>query len=216
EALRHFASRRALDINGLGSQLIEHLVGRELVTTPDQIFALDAGTLADLPRMGRKSADNLVAAIARARSTTLPRFLHGLGIPEVGEATAALLSDHFASLDALMAADEQRLEQVPGIGPAMAAAIHAFFQQSHNRDVIEALRRHGVRWPEHVPAGEGHAGADGPLAGRRFVLTGTLPGMSRDEAADRIRALGGSVTGSVSKRTDYVVCGDQPGSKRDR
>lgn len=215
EALRHFASRRALDIDGLGSQLIEHLVGQGLITTPDQIFALDAGTLAGLPRMGSKSAENLVAAIDRARATTLPRFLHGLGIPEVGEATATLLADHFGTLEALMAADEEGLQQVPGIGPAMGSSIHAFFRQPHNLEVIDALRGHGVHWPDREPVAA-LAQAAGPLAGKRFVLTGTLPDMSREEATERIRSLGGAVTGSVSKRTDFVVCGDQPGSKRER
>ena len=160
--------------------------------------------------MGEKSAQKLVMAIERARHTTFPRFLYALGIREVGEATAALLAQYFGTLEALLAADESVLQQVPDVGPVVAAAIAAFFREPHNREVISALREAGVQWPEQAPAG---CTGPGALSGMTFVLTGTLTAMSRDEARRRIQALGGKITGSVSKKTDYLVVGAEPGSK---
>ncbi|MGH8284040.1 MAG: NAD-dependent DNA ligase LigA [Gammaproteobacteria bacterium] len=210
ELIRHFASRRALDIEGLGEKLVDQLVDAGLVRTPANIFSLGVPQLAELERMGEKSAANLVQAIERARHTTLARFLYALGIREVGETTAEALARHFGTLNALMAADEAALLQVPDVGPVVAAAIAAFFHEAHNREVITALRKAGVRWAESKPAA--HTGP-GPLSGKSFVMTGTLTGMTRDEAKARIQALGGKVSGSVSKKTDYLVVGAEPGSK---
>jgi DNA ligase (NAD+) len=211
EALRHFASRRALDIQGLGTQLIDQLVATGLVTGPADLYGLDAATLAGLERMGEKSAARVVAAIDASRATTLERFLHALGIPEVGESTARTLARHFGSLDALAAADVAALEAVPDVGPVVAGRIAAFFADARNRAVIAGLRKAGVHWPESAPAAATAAG--GALAGKTFVLTGTLPGLPREAARELIEAAGGRVAGSVSKRTDYVVAGADPGSK---
>ncbi len=212
EAIRHFASRRALDIEGLGDKLVEQLVERERVRDPADLFALDAATLADLERMGSKSAVNLALALERSKTTTLARFLYALGIREVGEATALALAEHFGALESLMAADEERLRQVPDIGPVVGAAVRAFFQEPHNRDIIARLRAAGVRWPETAarPAN------DRRLAGKTVVLTGTLESLSRDRATASLRALGAKVAGSVSKKTDYVVAGRDAGSKLDK
>ena len=210
ELIRHFASRRAMDIEGLGDKLIEQLVDAKLVDSPDGIFQLTAKQLAELERMGEKSADNLMAAIHKARHTTLPRFLHALGIPEVGESTALMLAQHFGALEPLMEADEEALQSVPDVGPVVAAEIATFFRQKHNRDVIKALRKAGVQWPAMPKRA---AAASQALAGKTFVLTGTLASMTRDEAKERIQALGGKVSGSVSAKTHYVVVGSEPGSK---
>jgi DNA ligase (NAD+) len=209
EAIRHFASRRALDIEGLGDKLIEQLVKRSLVHSPADLYRLDQATLAGLERMGAKSAANLLAALERSRSTTLARFLYALGIREVGEATAQALADHFGGLDGLMAADRQRLQQVRDIGPVAAANVETFFHEPHNREVIDKLRQAGVEWREGMPMASGSR----PLEGRIFVLTGTLTGMSRDEAKLQLQMLGAKVSGSISKKTDHVVVGANPGSK---
>ncbi|MDS4019873.1 MAG: NAD-dependent DNA ligase LigA [Candidatus Competibacter sp.] len=212
EAIRHFASRRAMDIEGLGDKLVEQLVEKEWVRNPADLYALDVAALADLERMGARSAEKLVAALERGKATTLERFLYALGIREVGEATALALAAHFGTLETLMAADEERLRQVPDIGPVVAAALRAFFQEPHNREVIARLRAVGVRWPEATARWDsGH-----PLAGKTFVMTGTLESLTRDEASDRLRALGAKVSGSVSKKTDYVVAGRDAGSKLDK
>ncbi|MGH8322016.1 MAG: NAD-dependent DNA ligase LigA, partial [Gammaproteobacteria bacterium] len=210
ELIRHFASRRALDIEGLGEKLVDQLVDAGLVRTPADIFRLDTPQLTELERMGEKSAANLVQAIERARHTTLARFLYALGIREVGETTAEALARHFGTLSALMAADEVVLLQVPDVGPVVAAAIAAFFHEAHNREVITALHKAGVHWAESKPTA--HAGP-GPLSGKSFVLTGTLTRMTRDDAKASIQAMGGKVSGSVSKKTDYLVVGTEPGSK---
>ncbi len=210
ELIRHFASRRALDIEGLGEKLVDQLVEAGLVATVADIFTLTVPQLAGLERMGEKSALNLVATIEKARHTALPRFLYALGIREVGEATAETLARHFGTLQALMAADENVLQQVPDVGPVVAAAVAAFFREPHNREVISAVRKAGVHWPEQ--SGTRLPGT-GPLSGRSFVLTGTLSGMTRAAAGERIRALGGKVSGSVSKKTDFLVAGSEPGSK---
>lgn len=214
QALLHFAGRRALDIEGLGEKLVDQLVDGGLVRNPADLFALDAATLARLERMGEKSAANLVAALQRAKHTTLERFIYALGIRHVGESTARDLARHFGSLDALMAADEAALAEVPDVGPVVAASIARFFAEPHNRQVIEQLRAAGVTWPEGSTLRR--APASGPFAGKTVVLTGTLPGMTRDEAAALIEAAGGKVAGSVSKKTDLVVAGEAAGSKLDR
>ncbi len=212
EAIRHFASRRALDIEGLGDKLVEQLVERDLVRNPADLYGLDVATLAGLERMGAKSAAKLVEALERSKTTTLARFLYALGIREVGEATALTLASHFGTLEALMTAEEERLQQAPDIGPVVAAAIRAFFQEPHNQQVIARLRAAGVRWPET----EVKQAVEQPLAGKTIVLTGTLESLTRDQASDRLRALGAKVSGSVSKKTDYVVAGREAGSKLDK
>lgn len=211
-ALLHFASRRALDIEGLGDKLVEQLVERDLVRSPADLYQLDVATLAGLDRMGDKSAAKLRAALAKSKTTTLERFLYALGIREVGEATAQVLAQQFGTLEALLAADEAALQQAPEVGPVVAAMIHAFFQEPHNREIIEQLRKAGVHWPVQtaaVPTGR-------PLVGKTVVLTGTLAGLTRDQAKARLQALGAKVAGSVSKKTDYVVAGAEAGSKLDK
>jgi DNA ligase (NAD+) len=180
-----------------------------MVKTPADLYGLDQMHLSALERMGDRSAARLIQAIDASRKTTLPRFLYALGIPEVGDATSRLLAREFGSLDKLAAASEEELQAVPDIGPVMAAGIAAFFRQRDNQQVIADLRKAGVGWDESAETARGSQ----PLRGRSFVLTGTLAGMSRDEAKARIEALGGKVTGSVSSRTSYVVCGEDPGSK---
>jgi len=214
QALRHFASRRAMDIDGLGEKLIDQLVDTGLVMNAADIYRLQADQLLDLERMGEKSAVKLVAAIVRSRSTSLGRFLFALGIPEVGEATAAALAGYFGQLEPLSEASEEELQAVADIGPATAAAVRTFFAQAHNRDVIADLRRLGVSWPDG--AGEPARVAHGPFAGKALVVTGTLAHMTREAAQARIRAMGGKVVDSVSGRTSYLVCGEKPGSKLKR
>ncbi|HRP23556.1 NAD-dependent DNA ligase LigA [Thauera sp.] len=209
QALLHFASRRAMDIEGLGDKLVDQLVDAAIVKTPVDLYRLGVLALANLERMGEKSAQNLLAAIEKSRSTTLARFIFALGIRNVGEATARDLARHFGSLDALMAADEMALQQVPDVGPIVARSIAEFLAEPHNREVIEQLRAAGVHWEEGGPA----LAPAGLFAGKTFVLTGTLPNLSRDEAKALIEAQGGKVAGSVSKKTSYVVAGEEAGSK---
>ena len=210
QALRHFASRHALDIEGLGEKLIDQLVDTERVRTPAEIYRLTAEELAGLPRMAEKSAANVIAAIEHSKTTTLARFIYALGIRHVGEATARDLAAHFGALAPLLDATEEDLLQVPDVGPVLALAIRDFFAEPHNREVIEALRAAGVSWKEGSPR---RAAAAGPLAGRTFVLTGSLPTLSRDEAKALLEAAGATVAGSVSKKTDYVVAGSDAGGK---
>ncbi|MDK9715772.1 MAG: NAD-dependent DNA ligase LigA [Sulfuritalea sp.] len=212
QALLHFASRRAMDIEGLGDKLVEQLVDNAIVKTPADLYKLGLLAMVNLERMAEKSATNILAAIEKSKTTTLARFIFALGIRNVGEATAKDLARHFGNLDALMAADIDRLQQVPDVGPVVAASIARFFAEPHNVEVIEQLRAAGVNWPE----GEPSAVANSPIAGKTFVLTGTLPTLTRDEAKDMIEALGGKVAGSVSKKTDYVVAGAEAGSKLDK
>ena len=209
QALQHFASRRAMDIEGLGKKLIEQLVDSGLVETAADLFELKAEALAGLDRMAEKSATNVVAGISASKHTALSRFIYALGVRNVGEQTARDLAAHFGRLDALMEASEEALQQVADVGPVVAASAVKFFHEPHNRKVIERLRETGVYWDEH----SGAAANAGTLAGKTFVLTGTLPGMTRDEAKEHIESAGGKVTGSVSKKTDYVVAGEEPGSK---
>ena len=212
QALLHFAGRRALDVEGLGDRLVEQLVDEGLVKTPADLFRLGLGSISGLERMAEKSAGNVLAALERARSTTLERFIYALGIRHVGESTARDLARHFGTLDALMDASEDELLQVPDVGPVVAASIARFFAERHNREVVDQLRAAGVHWKE----GAVPRRAAGHLAGKTFVLTGTLPHWTREEARERIEAAGGKVAGSVSKKTDYVVAGADPGSKLDR
>ncbi len=213
QAILHFASRRALDIEGLGDKLVDQLVDNARVHTPADLYALDQETLEALERMGAKSAANLLAAIERSRDTTFARFIYALGIRNVGESTAGGLAADFGGLDALLQADAVRLSAVPEVGPVVAAAVAGFFAESHNREVINRLREAGVRWQE----GPGvTARAPGHLTGRTFVLTGTLPTLSREQAGGLIAAAGGKVAGSVSARTSYVVAGADAGGKYQR
>lgn len=209
QALRHFASRRGMDISGLGDQLIDQLVDSGLVRTAADLYRLDSAGLSSLDRMGERSAEKLIAAISRSRKTTLARFLYALGIPEVGDATSRLLASYFGSLEKLAGASEDQLQAVPDIGPVMAAGIAAFFRQRDNRTIIDELRASGVGWDD-LPAPE-HSNQS--LRGQSFVLTGTLAAMGRDEAKAKIESLGGKVSSSVSARTTYLVCGENPGSK---
>ena len=213
QALLHFAQRRAMDIEGLGDKLVEQLVDEGLVRTPAGLYTLGLAKLAALERMAEKSAANVLAAIEKSKHTTLARFIYALGIRNVGEVTARDLARHFGTLDALMQASVDELQQAPDVGPVVAESIASFFAQRHNREVIEQLRAAGVRWAEGVAPKPAPAGA---FAGKIVVLTGTLAAMTREEAKERIEALGGKVTGSVSKKTDYVVAGAEAGSKLDR
>ncbi|MDD2751163.1 MAG: NAD-dependent DNA ligase LigA [Acidithiobacillus sp.] len=209
-AISHFASRKAMDIRGLGEKLITQLVDRELVKTVADIYSLNEDVLCGLERMARKSAQNLLAEIAASRQTQLWRFLYALGIRQVGETTAKSLAEHFGDLDPLMAADEAQLQNIPDVGPIVAESVQHFFAQSHNREVITALRTAGLHWEKVAPKSSGH------LAGRIFVLTGTLPQMSREEAKAAIEATGAKVSSSVSAKTDYVVLGADAGSKAEK
>jgi DNA ligase (NAD+) len=208
--LRHIAGRGALDIDGLGEKLIEQLVDRGAVTRLSDVFRLGASALEELERMGEKSARNLAAAIEKAKRTTLPRFLVALGIRHVGETVAELLARHFGDLDPLLDANAEQIESAPGVGPIIAESVAAFFADPRNRAEVKELRELGLAWEASAPA---PPRGEGPLVGKTFVLTGTLEGMTRGEAKQRIEAHGGKVTGTVSKKTSYVVAGADPGSK---
>ena len=213
QSLLHFAGRRAIDIEGLGEKLVDQLVEEGLVRTPADLYKLGIAKLAGLERMAEKSAANVVAAIEKSKETTLGRFIYALGIRNVGEVTARDLARHFGSIDALMDAGTEQLQEAPDVGPVVAESIAAFFREPHNREVVEQLRAAGVRWTE---GGGARRAASGAFAGKIVVLTGTLEAMGRDEAKERIEAAGGKVTGSVSKKTDYVVAGAEAGSKLDK
>jgi DNA ligase (NAD+) len=214
QALLHFAGRRAMDIEGLGDKLVDQLVDGGVVRTLPELYTLGVAKLTALERMGEKSALNLEAALQASKQTTLARFLFALGIRQVGESTARDLARHFGSLDRIMDAPEAELLQVPDVGPIVAHSIHSFFLQRHNREVVERLRGPGIgiHWPE----GEGATTVPQTLAGITLVLTGTLPTLGRDEAKALIEAAGGKVAGSVSKKTGYVVAGEEAGSKLDK
>lgn len=208
EAIRHYASRKALDIEGLGDKWIELLVDRELVTTIADLYLLKKADLTGLDRMGDKSASNLINSIDQSRHPVLWKFLYALGIREVGEATAKSIASHFGSLEAISQADEESLQTVPDVGPIVAGHIRSFFDQKHNTDTLEALKRAGVQWQEEeIVAG------DRPLAGETWVLTGTLSTMTRDQAKSHLEALGAKVAGSVSAKTSCVVAGESAGTK---
>jgi DNA ligase (NAD+) len=209
ESLRHFASRRAIDIEGLGDKIIEQLVEQNLVKSPADLYTLTAEKLAELERMGEKSATKLKQVIDKSRETTLPRFLFALGIRDVGEATALALAQHFGSLEKLLDASAAEVEQVQDVGPVVAAHVAAFFASSEHRKVIQRLREEGVSWPDVPrPTVEGQ-----PFAGMTFVITGTLDSMSREDAQEQLIGLGAKVSGSVSRKTRYVVAGADPGTK---
>jgi DNA ligase (NAD+) len=213
QALLHFAQRRALDIEGLGDKIVEQLVDGGVIKTLPDLYKLGVASLAQLERMADKSAANLVMAIEKSKQTTLARFLYGLGIRHVGETTAKDLARHFGALDRLMDASIEQLLEAPDVGPVVAQSIRTFFEQPHNREVVEQLRAAGVTWAEH----DGQADTSPkPLAGKTFVLTGSLPTLEREDAKALIEAAGGKVSGSVSKKTHYVVAGEAAGSKLDK
>ena len=208
QAIWHFASRRALDVEGLGGKVIDQLVDQEMVSSVADLYRLDVESVAALDRMAEKSANNLIDALHHSRRTTLPRFLYGLGIRDVGEATALALARHFGDLEPLIAADEAALQEVADVGPVIAANLRAFFDNPQNRELVRELARL-IEWPS-VSIGPM------PLAKRTFVITGTLASMGRSEARERLQALGAKVVGSVSRSADYVVAGEAAGSKLDK
>lgn len=212
QAILHFAQRRAVEVEGLGDKLVEQLVDANVIRNLPDLYRLGLNALASLDRMADRSALNILEALEKSKRTTLPRFLFGLGIRHVGEATAKELARHFGTLDAVMSASEETLLGVSDVGPIVAKSIRTFFEQPHNREVVEQLRACGVTWPEGAPADAGPK----PLAGMTLVLTGTLPTLGRDAAKDLIEAAGGKVSGSVSKKTSYVVAGSEAGSKLDK
>ncbi|MDQ2077838.1 NAD-dependent DNA ligase LigA [Marinimicrobium sp. ABcell2] len=209
QAIKHFASRKALDVDGLGDKLVDQLVDRDLVTAVADLFHLRQEQLQGMERMGPKSAENLLKALENSKQTTLPKFIYALGIREVGEATARNLARHFGTFDALANADEEALQEVSDVGPVVAHFVAEFFQQQDNRDAVQALREAGVHWQEQQPVDRGSL----PLAGLTYVITGSLENMSRDQAKEALEALGAKVAGSVSKKTDYLVAGPGTGSK---
>jgi DNA ligase (NAD+) len=212
EGLKHFVSRLALDVDGLGDKLIDQLVDQGLVSNAADLFLLHSEQLIELERMGSKSADNLLAALQAAKQTTLPRFIYALGIREVGEATAASLARHFGDIERLLNAPAESLEQVPDVGPIVAASIHHFFAQTQQRELVTALQQAGVRWPD-VPVVEPDSL---PLTGQTWVLTGTLEALPRSEAKRQLVELGAKVSGSVSAKTTVVVAGPGAGSKLEK
>ncbi len=212
QAILHYAQRRAVEVEGLGDKLVEQLVDSGRVKTLVDLYRLQLPDLAGMDRMAEKSAQNLMAALDQSKQTTLPRFVFGLGIRHVGEATAKALARHFGQLQAIMDASEDALAQVADVGPVVAHSIHTFFAQPHNREVVQALREAGVHWAE----GEALAPTEMPLAGLTVVLTGTLPSLGREEAKEQLEALGAKVAGSVSKKTSYVVAGAEAGSKLEK
>ena len=213
-SMAHFASKKAMDIDGLGETLIGQLIEAKLVTRVVDLYRLQVGQVAALPRMGEKSAENLLAAINASQSTTLPRFLYALGIREVGQTTAKVLANALGSLGALMTADQETLQAIDDVGPISVQHIQAFFQCPHNRQTIQALRDLGVHWADIEPVipEQPLQGAQS-LQGARFVLTGTLEKMTREDARDALEGLGAKVSSAVSAKTDYLVVGDQPGGK---
>ena len=219
QAILHFASRRAMDVEGLGDKLVDQLVDSGLARTLPELYTLASvegvAKLAALDRMGDKSAVNLVAGLAKSMQTTLGRFLFALGIRQVGETTAKAMARHFGSMDRIIDATLAQLQAVPDVGPVVALSIHTFFAQPHNREVVAQLRAAGIHWPEHEPSAAADAAAL-PLAGKTLVLTGTLPTLGRDAAKALIEAAGGKVAGSVSGKTHFVVAGDEAGAKLDK
>lgn len=209
EAIKHFASRKALDIEGLGDKLVDQLVDQNHIRHVDDLFSLTQEQLSALERMGDKSAVNLIAALQKSKNTTLPRFIYALGIREVGEATAIALANHFGDLDKLMNADAEALQAVPDVGPVVAEHVATFFDQQHNREIVAKLVEAGIHWPRIKAA----SATAKPLSGKTYVLTGTLVGMTREEAKEKLQLLGAKVAGSVSKSTTAVIAGENPGSK---
>jgi DNA ligase (NAD+) len=212
QAILHFAHRRAVEIEDLGDKLVEQLVDAGIVNTLPDLYKLGLSALSQLDRMAEKSAANVLAGIEKSKNTTLPKFLFGLGIRHVGEATAKELSRHFGTLDAIMDATIDQLLQVSDVGPTVAQSIRTFFDQAHNREVVEQLKACGLNWKEGIAS----EGASLPLTGQTFVLTGTLQTMGRDEAQAKLEMLGAKVSGSVSKKTHAVVAGAEAGSKLEK
>jgi DNA ligase (NAD+) len=212
QAILHYAQRRAVEVEGLGEKLVDQLVETNVLRSLPDLYRLGLSGLAALDRMAEKSAQNILAALEKSKQTSLPRFLYGLGIRHVGEATAKDLARHFGKLDAVMEASVEQLLLVNDVGPIVAQSIHTFFAQEHNREVVEQLRACGVTWQE----GEPSAQAAAPLSGKTFVLTGTFPTLSREEAKELLEKAGAKVAGSVSKKTSYVVAGAEAGSKLDK
>jgi DNA ligase (NAD+) len=212
QAILHFAQRRAVEVEGLGDKLVDQLVDSGIIRTLPDLYRLGLTSLAALDRMADKSAQNIVDALQVSKQTTLPRFLFGLGIRHVGEATAKALARHFGSLDAIMDASVEGLLEVADVGPVVAQSIHTFFEQPHNREVVAQLRACGLQWEEGAPAERKPT----PLSGKTLVITGTLPTLSRDQAKDLIEGAGGKVAGSVSKKTHYLLAGLEAGSKLDK
>lgn len=211
ESIKHFASRKAMDIDGLGDKLVEQLVDEKRIEHVDDLYKLQLSDIASLERMGEKSAGNLLAALDKSKTTTLNRFIYALGVREVGEATALALAQHFGSLEKLLAASEETLQSVPDVGPVVARHVWHFFNEQHNRQIIERLRAAGIHWADHQVNEQNQS-----LAGLTFVITGTLVGMTRDEAKAALQARGAKVAGSVSAKTSYLVAGDAPGSKAEK
>lgn len=211
EAIKHFASRRAMDIDGLGDKIVDALVDQGLVKTVADLYALTVSQIAALDRMGQKSAENLIGAIQRSRQTQLANFIYALGIREVGEATARALANFLKTLESMISASVDDLQQVPDVGPVVASHIETFFRQPHNLETIEALLAAGIVWPEVASSDIDH-----PLKGKTFVITGTLSSLGREEAKDRLLKVGAKVSGSVSKKTDFVVAGEAAGSKLEK
>ncbi len=210
QSIIHFASRRAMNIEGLGDKLVEQLYREGLVKNVADLFELNLEQLSSLERMGDKSAQNLIDALEKSKHTKLDKFLYGLGIREVGESTARALADYFGTLELIMNASNDDLLAVSDVGPVVAENILAFFKESHNREIITRLQTHNIRWPENIKT------ADTSLSGKTFVLTGTLLNMTRDDARNKLLGLGAKVSNSVSKNTDYVIVGDSPGSKAEK
>jgi len=213
QAILHFAGRRAMDVEGLGDKLVDQLIEAKVIHTLPELYKLGLANLTALERMGEKSAQNLLAGLEKSKRTTLARFLYSLGIRQIGETTAKDLAKHFGALDRIMGATVEQLLDVNDVGPIVAQSIRTFFEQPHNREVVEQLRAVGITWDENDGAGDL---SPKPLAGKTFVLTGTLPVLTRDEAKEMIEAAGGKVSGSVSKKTTYVVAGEEAGSKLDK
>jgi DNA ligase (NAD+) len=212
QAILHFAHRRAVEIEDLGEKIVDQLVDAGLVKTLPDLYKLGFTHLASLDRMADKSANNLLASIDKSKHTSLPKFLFGLGIRHVGEATAKELARHFGGMDAIMAASMDQLLQVADVGPVVAQSLVTFFGQAHNREVVEQLRACGVQWPESDPQGR----LDLPLTGHTYVITGTLPNLSREQAQALLEQAGAKVAGSVSKKTTGLVAGEAAGSKLDK
>jgi DNA ligase (NAD+) len=211
ESLLHFASRRVMDIDGLGDALVDQLLGRGLVHNIADLYGLTVDQLLELERMGKKSASKIIQNVDHSRSQPLARVLNGLGIPFVGERTAQILAEQFGSLDVIAGASAEELQEASEVGPKVADSIRQFFAEKRNRELIERLRAAGLRFTAPIKAKK-----QGPLTGLTFVLTGTLPTLTRDEAKARIEAAGGKVAGSVSSKTSYVVAGEDAGSKLDK
>ncbi|NNE63271.1 MAG: NAD-dependent DNA ligase LigA, partial [Gammaproteobacteria bacterium] len=210
EAIKHFASRKAMDIDGLGDKLVEQMVDLDMIHSPADLYHLEVSQVAGLERMAEKSAGNLLKALEKSRATTLAKFIYALGIREVGEATADALAAYFGSIEALQQADVESIQRVEDVGPVVAESVYHFFQQEENRSVIDDLIRQGIHWPD--PIGQNEAETQ-TLLGHTYVITGTLEGLSRDQAAAKLKALGAKVSSSVSSKTTAVVAGEKPGSK---